>query len=348
MTATLDIVACAARTPLGQSAVQTAAAVRAGIAGFGDFPFVTVTGEPMVVCADDEIPSALDGHARLLPMIDTVLGDVRTALEPLKYTGPCYLLIALPETRPGFSDADVKAVVAHADARVRAHQPDLRVGVVGRGHAGSLRAIERAAQESANGVRGLFIVLGADSYHHPDTFIWLEQDKRFAQPGVRAGFTPGEGVGCLVLVSPALRHQLDVPALATVAGIGTAQETLLRDSDTGSFGRGMIAALTLATSALQLPAEAADVVYADINGERYRSEEWGFAAMEKYAAMKSLEYELPAACWGDVGAAFGPLAAALFIQSHARRYARGPRALVMAGSDSGLRGAMVLQRANGR
>jgi 3-oxoacyl-[acyl-carrier-protein] synthase-1 len=348
MTTALDIVACAARTPLGLSAADTAAAVRAGIAGFGEFPFVTRSGEPMVVCADDEIPSSLDGPARLQPMIDTVLGEIRTALEPVRYTGPCYLLIALPETRPGFSDADAKAVATHADAGLRPHQPDLRVGVVGRGHAGSLRAIERAAQESAKGVHGLFVVLAVDSYHHPDTFIWLERDKRFAQPGVRAGFTPGEGAGCLVLVSPALRHQLDMPVLATVAGIGTAQETLLRDSDTGSFGRGMIAALDLATAALQLPAEAADIVYADINGERYRSEEWGFAAMEKYAAMKSLEYELPASSWGDVGAAFGPLAASLFIQSHARRYAKGPRALVMAGSDSGLRGAMVLQRANGR
>ena len=88
MTAALDIVICAARTPLGQSAVQTAAAVRAGIAGFGDFPFVTVTGEPMVVCADGEIPSTLDGPSRLQPMIDTVLGDVRMARAANNISAP--------------------------------------------------------------------------------------------------------------------------------------------------------------------------------------------------------------------------------------------------------------------
>lgn len=346
MTAALDIVASAARTPLGLSAAQTAAAVRAGISGFGEFPFVTLNGEPMVVCADDEIPSTLVGRERLVPMIDSVLAEIRASRAVTAYKGPCYLLISLPESRPGFDDADARSIAAHAVDCLRSVQPGLRTGVVGRGHAGSLRALERAAQESEKGVVGLFVVLGADSYHHPDTFIWLEKEKRFAQPGVRAGFIPGEGVGCLVLASAALRRQWDVPALATVAGVATTQEALLRDCETGSFGRGMSAALDLATSGLQLPAEAVDVVYADINGERYRSEEWGFAAMEMHTTMKSLEYELPAACWGDVGAAFGPLATTLFIQSHARRYAKGPRALVMAGSDNGLRGAMVLQRAN--
>jgi 3-oxoacyl-[acyl-carrier-protein] synthase-1 len=91
-----------------------------------------------------------------------------------------------------------------------------------------------------------------------------------------------------------------------------------------------------------------DTLYSDINGERYRSEEWGFVAMKTPSLWKSLGYEAPGSCWGDVGAAFGTLAGVLAVQSYQRRYARGPRSLVMAGSDSGLRGAMLLQGAQPR
>ena len=91
-----------------------------------------------------------------------------------------------------------------------------------------------------------------------------------------------------------------------------------------------------------------DTLYCDINGERYRSEEWGFVAMNTASLWKSLDYEAPSACWGDVGAAFGTLAGVLALQSYARGYARGPRALVMAGSESGLRGAMLLQDSRAR
>lgn len=89
--------------------------------------------------------------------------------------------------------------------------------------------------------------------------------------------------------------------------------------------------------------EGIDTVYADINGERYRSEEWGFVALRAPSVWKSPGYRAPSDCWGDVGAAFGPLACILAVQSFARGYARGPRALVVAGSDGGLRGAMLLQ-----
>lgn len=342
MTTTLDVVAVAARTPLGATAPATAAAVRAGVAGFAEFPFAMFNGEPVIVCADGEIASALEGHARIVPMIESVLGEAIAALGDSSYRGRCYLLLALPETRPGFSEADAAAVSEKASALLRTHLPDVRAGVVGRGHAGAIRAVERVAEETAKGTDGLFIIVGADSYHHPDTFVWLENDKRFAQPNIRSGFIPGEGAGCLVLATPELSGRLGLPVTATVTGVGTAQESLLRDSETGSFGKGMIAAVEAAVEGLRLPHEGADTVYADINGERYRSEEWGFVAMHSYQAMKSLEYELPGSCWGDVGAAFAPLAAVLAVQSHARRYAKGPRALVMAGSDSGLRGAMVI------
>ncbi|PRP93614.1 hypothetical protein [Enhygromyxa salina] len=97
-----------------------------------------------------------------------------------------------------------------------------------------------------------------------------------------------------------------------------------------------------ALAGLRLPAEAAGMIFSDINGERYRSEEWGFVALRAPEAFGSSSYEAPVDCWGDVGAASGALFGVLSVRSWARGYALGSRALLMTGSTSGLRGAILL------
>jgi 3-oxoacyl-[acyl-carrier-protein] synthase I len=346
VTSALEVIAAGARTPLGLNAESTAAAVRAALSNFAEFPFVMASGEPVITCADAELEPKLEGRERLVPMIESVLDEVMLQLaHGSPYRGTCYLLLALPEARPGFSDPDAEWVADNVGSRLRAAGWPVRNGIIGRGHAGSIAAIQRVVQESSRGVEGLFLIVGADSYHHADTFTWLEQNRRFTQPAIRSGFIPGEGAGCLALASSGLRGALGLQALAVLGGVGTAQETLLRHSETGSFGAGMTQAVLGATQGLQLPRDAVDTLYSDINGERYRSEEWGFVAMKTSSLWKSLAYEAPGSNWGDVGAAFGPLAGMLAVQSYRRGYARGPRTVVMAGSDSGLRGAMLLQDA---
>lgn len=348
MTGTLEIVATGARTPLGLDTESTAAAVRAGLTLFQEFPFVMAGGDPVVASTDTLIDPRVQGRERLLPMIESVLGEVvGTLATGAPYRGHCSLLLALPEARPGFSDDDAGWVASIVGERFRVRDWQIRVAIGGRGHAGAIRATQVAVEEASRGNDALFLVVGADSYHHPDTFVWLERQLRFAQPSIRSGFIPGEGAGCLAVTSSARSRQLGLQPLARIGGVGLGQETLLRDSETGCFGAGMSDAVLAATQGLQLPRDAVDTLYSDINGERYRSEEWGFVAMKTHAVWKSLEYELPGASWGDVGAAFGTLGSVLAVQSYRRRYASGPRAVVMAGSDSGLRGALLLQSPNG-
>ena len=344
MNAQVEVVAIGARTPVGLSAASSAAAVRAGISRYAEYPFIDARGERVVVAADRLLETRLEGQERLMPMAESVLEELETQLgEKILYGGRLSVLLALPETRPGFSEGDAAWVVEFLAARFRAKTSKARVELAGRGHAGVIRAVEQAMGECSESRDNLFLVLGAESYHHADTFMWLERGRRFAQPGVRSGFTPGEGAGGLALMSAGLRRRLSLPQLAIVRGARTAQEARLRDSETGSFGVGMTQAVQGAVAGLDLPHESVDDVYTDINGERYRSEEWGFVALRAPMAWKTPGYKAPSDCWGDVGAASGALGSVLAIQAFARRYARGPRALVMAGSDSGLRGAMLLQ-----
>ncbi len=252
------------------------------------------------------------------------------------------LLLALPEARPGFAEADA-AWIADAAARlVRASSrgTGVDVTIAGRGHAGAIGAVEVALREARGRDDVLFLVAGNDSYVHTDTFLWLESQRRFAQAGVRGGFIPGEAAACIALVTPRLRARLGARPLAVVAAAATAQEKQVRGSEAGSSGAGLAQAVCAAMAGRALPADAADTVYIDINGERYRSQEWGFVALKAPDAFKSLQYRAPSDSWGDVGAAFGALGAILAVRSWARGYAPGPRSLVLAGSDGGLRGAM--------
>lgn len=336
------VVGTGARTPVGLRADSTASAVRAGISNFAEFPFVMTSGDPVIVAADPVLDTRLEGHSRVLALAEAALREVLETLPPGDSPLPCHVLLALPEPRPGFSDDDAARVTEGVEATLRALGLQGRVVVAGRGHAGGAAAVEMVQRAVAAGRDDLFVVLGADSYHHPATFMWLEADRRFAQPTVRGGFIPGEGAGALALASASMAAAHGWSVAARVEGLGRSQESLLRASETGSVGVGMSAAVRGATRTLRLPHEAVDVVYADINGERYRSEEWGFMGLKLYELFRSLEYEAPASSWGDVGAASLTLFGTLAVESFRRSYAKGPRALLMAGSDGGSRGVLLL------
>ncbi|MCY1007848.1 hypothetical protein OV079_20275 [Nannocystis pusilla] len=341
----LEIVAIGARTPVGHDAVSSAAAVRAGIARCSEYPFATPDGAPLIAAADARIDPLLEGNARLEPLLASALAEAaRTLAAAPPHHGPHHLLLALPEARPGFGKREAGELLGLALACMRRAGLQAEVRIAGHGHAGAVQAVEQAARLVADDPDALCWVAGVDSWLHADTLLWLEDQRRCAQPGVRSGFIPGEAAGCIVLAHPDLRRRLRLPALAVVRGVHTAREAHLRTSETGTFGAGMSDAVAGAASVLRLPDEQVDAHYNDINGERYRSEEWGFVAMRTAAVWKSLQYEAPADRWGDVGAAFVPLGVILGVQSFRRNYAPGLCAMITAGSDAGLRGALLLQR----
>lgn len=346
---TLELIAAAARTPVGLTAESSAAAVRAGISRLREFSFVTADGTPLVLGSDPLLDRAAEGRDRMATMLEAVLDEILRKAGPrlIRRDQGCDVLLAVPENRPGFTDKDADALCRAALAHLNGRGVRSRGVVAARGHAGALaavrQAIERVERRETRAESPFFLVLGVDSYLHSETLLWLETEQRLALPGIPNGFMPGEAASGVLLATKDVRAAAGLPCLAVVTGAGIAHEPLLRSSETGSFGIAIHDAVQRAASGLSLPRDAADAVYADINGERYRSDEWGFFALRGYRAMRSLAYLTPCDCWGDIGAAFGPMAMILAAQSFVRRYADGPRALVMAGSESGLRGAVFLE-----
>jgi 3-oxoacyl-[acyl-carrier-protein] synthase-1 len=86
-----------------------------------------------------------------------------------------------------------------------------------------------------------------------------------------------------------------------------------------------------------------DNILCDMNGEPYRAEEYAFASLrtDSYFADSS-HFIAPADCWGDVGAASGPLLVGLAVEGHAKGYLAGSRTLVWTSSEGGDRAAAII------
>jgi 3-oxoacyl-[acyl-carrier-protein] synthase-1 len=341
----VHVVAVGARTPVGLTAEATAAAVRAGISRQAAHPFmIDQKGDNVRSAIDGRLEPTVIGWERLVALARSALDEVIAKLTTgMAWRAPLPVLLALPEPRPGFTARDAERVLAELRATPARGGVPLKIEGVGRGHAGGLQALYLGAQRVARGEQDFCIAGGVESYFEADTIDWLQEHLQLAGEDIRAGFTPGEGAGFLAIASAGARKQYRFRSLGVVRGCGVAAETKLIKTDAVNTGEGLAQAVRAAAETLRLPVEAVDTSYCDINGERYRSEEWGFMLMRVPEAFRGIGYVAPADCWGDVGAASGPLFCNLAVQAWARRYAEGPRALVSAGSEAGLRGAAILE-----
>jgi 3-oxoacyl-[acyl-carrier-protein] synthase-1 len=345
MSSPVHVLAIGARTAIGLDAESSAAAARAGISRVRVHSFIVdKEGEGIRAAEDALLGPTVRGWRRMEAFCRHVLDEALAKLtHAAALPGRVPVLVALPESRPGFAEDDAAALL---DALRRTKVPGgdaLEIESAPRGHAGGLHAMQLAASRIATGRAALVLVIGADTYLTAATIDWLEQHRQIQVQGVRGGFFPGEGAGIIALASEPCRMQLGLRSMGLVAGIGTAHETKLIKTDEINLGQGLSQAIRQACQEC-VPARHPDAIYCDLNGERYRSEEWGLAILRLSGVLGKTNYVAPADCWGDVGAASGPLLCVLALRAWARGYAQGPDALIWAGSEAGLRGACVLRQ----
>jgi 3-oxoacyl-[acyl-carrier-protein] synthase-1 len=177
-----------------------------------------------------------------------------------------------------------------------------------------------------------------------ETLEWLDQNRQLATPYHRGAFFPGEGVGAVALASESMAQRYKWTTLGRVRGIGTAIEANKIKTDTVCVGEGLTACIRKAVSGAQFPDEAIEGIICDLNGERYRAEEWGFALLRLPQVFSDpTGYDLPTSCWGDVGAASGPLAMCIAVNAAQKGYAKGSRYLIWNSSEGGQRAAAFLE-----
>lgn len=343
MTMALNVMATGVRTPLGLHSAAAAAAVRAALSSCSEHPFfVDRAGDPMPASIDSILEPTMPCRERMLRMAHSAIAEASAPLAKLGKAATLPLLLGLPEPRPGFGEADAhwlrSQLLRQADfpftlGDTRAYMS---------GNSSTLLLMDQARREMAEGHYDMCIVGGVDSYFHPETMEWLDKNRQLVGKISRSGFVPGEGAGFCLLMTPAAAQRAGLTAVAQVTGSATAWESKLIKTDDVNLGEGLTQAVRDTVSALQSP-DSIQAVYCDINGERYRGEEWGFVCLKLARYFDDpTGYYSAADCWGDMGAASGGLLLTLAVEAAQRGYAAGRHSLLWTSSENGLRAALHL------
>lgn len=328
-------------TAIGETASASLAAARAGQCGFHEHPFMTDTaGEPMRVARVRRLPCGLQGADRYMALLRPALDQALAVLPP---GCPVPLALALPPPRPGrpqtLARQMLDCIERHDGGRL---QP---IACFESGHAAALQALATVCDGLGQGRFGWCLVAGVDSYLAPETLEWLEAQEQLHGGGPQNnpwGFIPGEAAAVMLVVNVDLRARSPAPVHAEVLTVGLGQESRLIRTDTVCTGEGLTHAFRQALQALP-PGGRVDNVFCDMNGEPYRADEYGFAALRTREHFQDpTAFVAPADCWGDVGAAGAVLHIGMAAHCCARGYGGGPLSLVWASSEGGERGAALI------
>ncbi len=328
------VVGFGAVTPVGASAAVAMAAVRAGVARISIAP-------------DDA--DLDDGDASNVARIWTLAVDepgergrdlVRLAVEQAAASAPRGRIGPIRVWTAGPSSPDNALVISKVLAD-RLRLVPAAVEHVGGHGSSALLAVERACAALGDGSIDWALVAGFDLRADPDSIAAGVRAGRVIGPERTWGHVPGEAAAALLLASERVVQRREThTALLAVA---SANEPQPLGSPSPCLGKGLTEAARRALAALPPGTRAARVV-CDLNGERYRADEWGFTVTRIGNHLRDTgAFEAPAAAWGDCGAANGLLLLGLAAAAGARGESAGECLLVWTSSDGPERAAALVQ-----
>jgi 3-oxoacyl-[acyl-carrier-protein] synthase-1 len=368
----IPITGVGAVSPVGLSAPTTAAALRAGIARLGPLMSTLVDAEagtvapavcgraPLEWLAGGPATEEWPGYERFgqeLPPPDHLVvedGPQRLARLAAPAAVEAWRRAGLPASHHaaafglfvGFGEretAEDQAVVIGAIRQAcDGWTPRAQKGFA-LGRASALHALHHACREIRAGRLTGALVGGVDSLIRPSVYATLEAADAIKNDENPQGILPGEGAAFLVLDASAKPNR----ACACLAGIGVAEEPTSRTGKPNQ-AEGLSAALRAARNGTAGLA-AHPLSICDLNGDRYRAIEWGFA---RARALSDLGFAdggpgtgetwHPADCLGDTGAGSCAICVVWAVESMRLGYALTPEVLVWGASDGPLRAAGIL------
>lgn len=302
-------------------------------------------GEPMHVAMAPWLDIDCQGtdrfEALLFPAIDRAVAPlVELGTPPIRMG----LAIGLPTERPGLPIE--LATALRFSAADRYSSQCSAIAMIEAGHAAGMLALHTTLSKMAEGVFDACVIAGVESYLTPETLEWLEANDQLHGAGRLNnawGFVPGEGAGAALVVTERALESLELEPLGRVVSVGRGVEPNRIKTQTVCVGEGLTTAFRECLAGLPNGATVTDV-YGDLNGEPYRADEFGFAALRTRESFTSTsEFVAPADCWGDVSAASCPLGMMLSVAASAKGYSRGPFSLIWASSEAGERGTALLE-----
>jgi 3-oxoacyl-[acyl-carrier-protein] synthase-1 len=337
-------------TAVGLSAAETAANVRASTMRFSEVPWRDRAFEPFTLgeVPDDGLPDLNDELAAEPRVTGREMRLVRLAAVPLlecrKAFGPAApspgLDLALPEGET-LLPLDPAAVLRRLGKQTEGAFDPAHSDPGYRGRAGGLLAVGRAAERVREGKVPFALAGGVDTYRDSYLLATLDMEQRVKTPRNLDGFVPGEGAGFLLLGGRQAVTAARLTPLAKLSPVCQGLEEGHLYSDKPYQGDGLASAVQQLCDQSR-PDRPIQEVYASMNGESHWGREWGVAYLRTktaFAANHRLHH--PADCFGDTGAACGPLLVGLAARGIAGGYRRSP-ALVYASSDRGPRAVLLV------
>ena len=145
------------------------------------------------------------------------------------------------------------------------------------------------------------LVGGVDSLIDLRTLGALASEARISSLGITDGFTPGEGAAFILLSA-----RKNAESFAVVREPGIASESGHRYSKEPYRGEGMANAFRQALNNYNGP--PVDTIFSAMNGESFGTKEHGVAVIRNQQHLSpTFKLEHPADCFGDLGAAIGPI-----------------------------------------
>lgn len=224
-----------------------------------------------------------------------------------------------------------------------------RIDIILGGHAAGVTALMQASNIASANPNALAIVVGVESGLSTESLLWLDMQSllhgvnRPSRTGFRTeayGRIPGEGAAAIALVSHAPKAGDEWAALL---GCATADEPITHNSGKPCVGTGLSQATQLALKqGARFNAKPVGCITADLNGEPYRADQFGFTAL-RFGKILQQNWQrvTPALASGDLNAASSIAHVALAAYALKTRPQQHTH-LVLASSDDTLRGAVLL------
>lgn len=348
---TICIVKCGAATPVGTSAAMSAEMVRAEIIRLMSHPLAEDDkGNPVIMgiasYIDDTTSSSLERiEALLASALDEIL-QFLTKIDIKNSTIETFL--GLAEETACFNKKDMDLICSMAckvfeKNNINYSSPQLLPFA----HSSGLTGLEQACVKLMNGEAEFCIAGGVDSCFDPARISLLESKNRLKTPDNSFGFIPGEAAGFVLVTTIQKAKHYKLPILADIVAISTTNEENTIDKDTVCTGEGLTKAMDEVLQHIS-PEYQVNQIFCDLNGERYRSDEYGFAYLKNRKYFNSPDdFIAPSNHWGDIGAATAPNLINLAIEAGQKKYSKGPYNLVWTSSDAGERSALLLKLQGG-
>jgi 3-oxoacyl-[acyl-carrier-protein] synthase I len=342
MSKPLAIVGCGAVTPVGFSAAQTCAAIRAGISRFTLYGCRDRTRGPTLRAEVPLRPRPADAKplGRLICMVSIAFRECLKSAG-IHDPGRWPLLLGVREPfRASRRDDWSHAALLTALQRSLGITLHSRSRVFPTGNASAFEALAHARDlVYSEPIEGC-LVGGVDSLLNAADMKTFGDAYRLKSDEVAQGFVPGEGAAFVAIT------RFGSSGRCAIRGLGITREeddrTVL--SDGYPTGKGLAAAIQAALEDSRIDEGEVAFRVSDMNGETYRGQESMLSLARSYRTRREhFPQILPAASIGELAAASGAVTMILAMTAIARGYAAGKIAICEASSDGGLRAACVIQ-----